>query len=261
MRPAASTMPATAARPASTRRAEAVEGCHAWMPHRQPAAGASCAGSASQEASSQRPPPGHDVVFCAAMRRSPSAPPSTLQARRPNSGEGISGSSSMGVPNAFRGWSSDARASSRPRAGFVRVWSLRGAGALPRRVVSQRKGAGSAMPVAPLREILDPAFEQRYGVAAFNVVDDVSLQAVIDAATALEAPLIVQTSVKTVKSFGAEVLYGMFRPMADAAPVPIALHLDHCPDREWATRCLRTGWNSVLFDGSHLDIDENTRQT
>jgi fructose-bisphosphate aldolase class II len=117
------------------------------------------------------------------------------------------------------------------------------------------------MPIAPLRDILDPAFDQRYGVAAFNVVDDVSLQAVIDAASELEAPLIVQTSVKTVKSIGANVLYGMFRPMAEAAPVPIALHLDHCPEREWATTCLKTGWNSVLFDGSHLDIAENTRQT
>jgi ketose-bisphosphate aldolase len=117
------------------------------------------------------------------------------------------------------------------------------------------------MPVSSLRDILDPAFEERYGVAAFNVVNDVSLQAVIDAATELESPLIVQTSVKTVKSFGANVLYQMFRSMADEAPVPIALHLDHCPEREWATTCLKTGWNSVLFDGSHLDIEENTRQT
>ena len=117
------------------------------------------------------------------------------------------------------------------------------------------------MPVVSLREILDPAFQARYGVAAFNVVDDVSLQAVIDAATELESPLIVQTSVKTVKSIGANVLYQMFRAMADEAPVPITLHLDHCPEREWATTCLETGWNSVLFDGSHLDIEENTRQT
>lgn len=117
------------------------------------------------------------------------------------------------------------------------------------------------MPVVSLREILDPAFQERYGVAAFNVVDDVSLQAVIDAATELESPLIVQTSVKTVKSIGANVLYQMFRAMADEAPVPVTLHLDHCPEREWATTCLETGWNSVLFDGSHLDIEENTRQT
>ncbi len=117
------------------------------------------------------------------------------------------------------------------------------------------------MTVVPFRDILDPAFEERYGVAAFNVVDGVSLQAVIDAATELESPLIVQTSVKTVKSIGAGPLYAMFHSMAEPAPVPITLHLDHCPEREWATTCLKTGWNSVLFDGSHLDIQENTRQT
>ncbi len=41
----------------------------------------------------------------------------------------------------------------------------------------------------------------------------------------------------------------------------MTLHLDHCPDREWISICLRTGWNSVLFDGSELDVAENTRQT
>jgi fructose-bisphosphate aldolase class II len=49
--------------------------------------------------------------------------------------------------------------------------------------------------------------------------------------------------------------------MADEAPVPVALHLDHCPEREWITACLEAGWSSVLFDGSLLDVEENTRQT
>ena len=60
------------------------------------------------------------------------------------------------------------------------------------------------MPVVPMREILDRAFAERYGVAAINVVDDLTLEAVLAAATELEAPLIVQTSLKTVKSIGAE---------------------------------------------------------
>ena len=53
----------------------------------------------------------------------------------------------------------------------------------------------------------------------------------------------------------------MWRARADDVPVPVTLHLDHCPDREWISICLRTGWNSVLFDGSELDVAENTRQT
>jgi ketose-bisphosphate aldolase len=117
------------------------------------------------------------------------------------------------------------------------------------------------MPVVPMREILDRAFAERYGVAAINVVDDLSLDAVLAAATDLQAPLIVQTSVKTVKAIGAKPLYAMWRARADDVPVPVTLHLDHCPDREWISTCLRTGWNSVLFDGSELDVEENTRQT
>jgi ketose-bisphosphate aldolase len=117
------------------------------------------------------------------------------------------------------------------------------------------------MPVVPMREILDRAFAERYGVAAINVVDDLTLEAVLAAATELEAPLIVQTSLKTVKSLGARQFYAIWRARTDEVPVPVTLHLDHCPDREWITTCLETGWNSVLFDGSELDVAENTRQT
>jgi ketose-bisphosphate aldolase len=53
----------------------------------------------------------------------------------------------------------------------------------------------------------------------------------------------------------------MWQARAAETPVPVTLHLDHCPDRAWITRCLEAGWNSVLFDGSELDVAENTRQT
>ena len=117
------------------------------------------------------------------------------------------------------------------------------------------------MPVVPMREILDPAFADRYGVAAINVVDDLSLEAVLAAATDLDAPLIVQTSLKTVKSMGARQFMAIWRTRTEDVPVPVTLHLDHCPDRAWISTCLREGWNSVLFDGSELDVAENTLQT
>jgi ketose-bisphosphate aldolase len=117
------------------------------------------------------------------------------------------------------------------------------------------------MPAVSIPRILDPAFADRYGVAAINIVDDLTLGAVLAAAVELDAPLIVQTSLKTVKSIGAGPLYSLWRARADEVPVPVSLHLDHCPDREWITICLEAGWNSVLFDGSALDVEENTRQT
>lgn len=117
------------------------------------------------------------------------------------------------------------------------------------------------MPVVPTGEILSAAYRERYGVAAINVVNDLTLEAVLAAATEQRAPLIVQTSVKTVRAIGYDVLYGMWTTMTANVPVPVALHLDHCPDRDVISRCLETGWNSVLFDASRMPIEENQRQT
>ena len=117
------------------------------------------------------------------------------------------------------------------------------------------------MPVVPLMDILDRAFEDRYGVAAFNVVNDLTLEAVLATAVELRSPVIIQTSVKTVRSIGSRVLYSMWREMTAGIEVPVSLHLDHCPDRSVITECLKMGWNSVLFDGSRLPVEENKAQT
>jgi fructose-bisphosphate aldolase class II len=116
------------------------------------------------------------------------------------------------------------------------------------------------VPVVPLKEILDRALAQRYGVAAINVFNDLTMEAVLAAAVDRRAPLIVQTSVKTVRSIGLDVLYGMWTTMTAGIEVPVCLHLDHCPEREVITDCLRKGWNSVLFDASRLPVEENLRQ-
>jgi len=116
------------------------------------------------------------------------------------------------------------------------------------------------MPVVPTQEILQRAFRERYGVAAINVVNDLTMEAVLAAAEEAGAPLIVQTSVKTIKAIGLDVLFQMWVEMTRAISVPVALHLDHCPEREVISACLARGWNSVLFDASKLSVEENRRQ-
>lgn len=116
------------------------------------------------------------------------------------------------------------------------------------------------MPVVPTQEILRRAFAERYGVAAINVVNDLTMEAVLAAAEELRAPLIVQTSVKHVEMTGVEVMYAMWAEMTKRISVPVALHLDHCPDRAVISACLAAGWNSVLFDASKLTVEENKRQ-
>jgi ketose-bisphosphate aldolase len=72
--------------------------------------------------------------------------------------------------------------------------------------------------------------------------------------------VIVQTSVKHVQLTGADVTIAIWRALTKDITVPVALHLDHCPDRAVISQCLALGWNSVLFDASKLSVDENRRQ-
>ncbi len=117
------------------------------------------------------------------------------------------------------------------------------------------------MAVVSLREIVDRAFHERYGVPAINIVNDLTLEAVLAGAVQARSPVIVQTSVKTVRSIGAEVLFAMWTAMTKDIDVPVTLHLDHSPDRAVISECLAVGWNSVLFDASTLPVEENQRQT
>jgi len=112
-----------------------------------------------------------------------------------------------------------------------------------------------------LQSVLADATDRRYGVPAINILNDLTLEAVLAAAVENSSPVIVQTSVKTVRSIGGEVLKAMWDAMTAGIEVPVVLHLDHCPDRQVISRCLELGWNSVLFDASHLPVEENLRQT
>jgi fructose-bisphosphate aldolase class II len=116
------------------------------------------------------------------------------------------------------------------------------------------------MPIVPTQEILKRAFAERYGVVAINVVNDLTMEAVLAAAEEMKAPLIVQTSVKHVLMTGVDLMYAMWIELTRSVSVPVALHLDHCPDRSVISACLARGWNSVLFDASKLSVEENKRQ-
>jgi fructose-bisphosphate aldolase class II len=117
------------------------------------------------------------------------------------------------------------------------------------------------MPVVSMKEVLDRALDERYGVAAFNIINDLSIEAVLAAAVEERAPVILQTSVKTVRQYGRRRLFGIFQSLVDGVDVPVVLHLDHCPDRAVISDCLAGGWNSVLFDAHELDVTENRAQT
>lgn len=96
-----------------------------------------------------------------------------------------------------------------------------------------------------------------YGIAAFNMIDYNSARSIVEGAADLNAPIIVQVSVKTIRHWGFKPIATWVRMMAEDTDIPVALHLDHCTDEEVIKRCIDAGWTSVMFDGSSLPFAEN----
>jgi fructose-bisphosphate aldolase class II len=108
-----------------------------------------------------------------------------------------------------------------------------------------------------LKELLSQARAGGYAVGAFNIFDYLSARAAIDAANETRTPILLQTSVGTVKKFGPQRLFDMLDLLRRGSPVPILIHLDHCTDVALCKTCVDTGWDSVMVDMSEKPLEEN----
>nr|WP_303868365.1 class II fructose-bisphosphate aldolase [Acetobacterium wieringae] len=112
-----------------------------------------------------------------------------------------------------------------------------------------------------MKTILEDARKNRYAVGAFNIVNYLTAKAAVEAAEELNQPIILQTSVKTVKAFGISEMMDYLKPIADNARVNVAIHLDHSTDVDFTKACIDGGWSSVMYDGSQLSLAENIKNT
>lgn len=113
------------------------------------------------------------------------------------------------------------------------------------------------MPLVTTNEMLYKAQKDGYAIGAFNVENMEMVQAVIAAAEELQAPVIMQTTPSTVKYAGLDYYYANVKAAAERATVPVAMHLDHGSSFELAMQALRTGYTSIMIDGSHSVFEEN----
>lgn len=109
--------------------------------------------------------------------------------------------------------------------------------------------------------LLQEAREKGYGIVACNIHTLEMLQAVVDAAQECNAPLILQTTVGTVKHLGADYIVAAATVAAKQASIPIALHLDHCQDFDVIVQCMKAGYTSVMIDASMHDFATNVEKT
>jgi len=108
-----------------------------------------------------------------------------------------------------------------------------------------------------MSDMLKKAQAGKYAVGAFNILDYTSFKAVVQSAEELGAPVIVQTSVKTVVFWGHRAVINWAHELAESASIPVALHLDHCKDVDYIGSCIDAGWTSVMIDASAKPFDEN----
>jgi ketose-bisphosphate aldolase len=117
------------------------------------------------------------------------------------------------------------------------------------------------MPLVNMKPLLRDAMDNRYAVAAFNLVDYGTTKAMVQAAEELSAPVICQTSTKTIQYWSHKEIVSWVRTVAEDSPVPVVLHLDHCKDLAMIEACAKAGWTSIMIDASHLPFEENLEQS
>ena len=117
------------------------------------------------------------------------------------------------------------------------------------------------MALVTSKELMLDAQKNHYAIGAFNVENMEMVQAVIAAAEELRSPVILQTTPGTLKYASPEMYYANVAAAAKAATVPVVMHLDHGSSFELAMRCFRTGYTSIMIDGSQKDFEENIALT
>jgi ketose-bisphosphate aldolase len=100
-----------------------------------------------------------------------------------------------------------------------------------------------------------------WAVGHFNIHNQEFIRAVVSAAEAERSPAILAVGMMSVKYMGLEPLISACRSISRETSVPIAVHLDHARDLDIVREALELGINSVMFDGSSLDFEENVEKT
>jgi len=113
------------------------------------------------------------------------------------------------------------------------------------------------MPLVTSKEMLIKATNEGYGVGAFNANNMELVQAVIETADEMKAPVILQVSQGAIKYAGLEFATMMVKVAAELASIPVVLHLDHGTDFLQNVLCLRAGFTSLMYDGSAEPLQQN----
>ncbi len=110
------------------------------------------------------------------------------------------------------------------------------------------------MPLVSMRQLLDHAAEHSYGLPAFNVNNLEQVQAIMEAASECDSPVIMQASAGARKYAGEAFLRHLIDAAIEAYPhIPVVMHQDHGQSPAICMGAIRSGFSSVMMDGSLLE--------
>ena len=112
-----------------------------------------------------------------------------------------------------------------------------------------------------MSKLLADAQKGNYAVGSFSVANMEMVLGVLKASEELNAPVILQIAEVRLKQSPLELIGPLMVASAEYAKTPVAVHFDHGKTIEKISQALELGFTSVMFDGSHLELDENIKVT
>jgi len=106
-------------------------------------------------------------------------------------------------------------------------------------------------------ELLNDARMNQYAIGAFSAHTSEMVQGIIEAAAEQRSPIIIQIGQRAIRHCGFGPLISSIRLYGEQTDVPVIIHLDHGKSYEQAIEAIRAGCTSVMFDGSHYELDKN----
>ncbi len=119
------------------------------------------------------------------------------------------------------------------------------------------------MALVSAKDMLNKALAGKYAVGQFNINNLEWTKSILQTAQELQAPVILGVSEGAGKYMtGFKTVADMVKAMIEEMniTVPVALHLDH-GTYEGCYKCIKAGFSSIMFDGSHFPIEENVEKT
>lgn len=112
-----------------------------------------------------------------------------------------------------------------------------------------------------LKDLLKHARQNKYAVGAFNLTNLNFLDYFLEAAQEKNSPIIIQIAEVHLRYVNLEDIAPAIINAAKSVDIPVCIHLDHGESLKTVVRAIRSGFTSVMFDGSHHGFEENIKQT